>query len=269
MNIAFKTAWIGFCFFTGVSFLMPLYASAAAQTGNVCIQCHGSQTGRLGKPVELWRSSIHADNGIVCDNCHGGDPKDAANAMSPARGFLGVPKEMDIPGVCGRCHVGVLNDYLASPHGKALGRGGPTCVTCHGNHLVKKATIDLINEKNCTRCHDFERARRIRESMMQTESRLVAIDRRIEEFKERGVDTSQMEKKLFAARNRFHTLFHELDAARLKGETSAIDSELDKLLLSIKEIDETDRKKRLAGVVAIAGALLAALLLRLYMKTFE
>jgi hypothetical protein len=189
--------------------------------------------------------------------------------MNPAKGFLGKPKETDIPGFCGRCHIGVLNDYLASPHGKFLGRGGPTCVTCHGNHLVKKATLELINEKDCSKCHDFERARRIKEVMAQTETRIVSIDSRITEFKGRGIDTAQMEKSLFAARNHFHTLFHELDAARLKGEMAGIDHDLAKLTDSIKELDESDHKKRLAGVVIIAGALLAALLLRLYLKTFE
>ena len=150
---------------TALAFTTP--APAAAQEEIVCIQCHGALTGKLGDPVKLWRGSIHAENGIACNDCHGGDPKDLVNAMSPSRGFLGVPKEKDIPAFCGRCHVGVKNDYLQSAHGKALGKGGPTCVTCHGNHQVVKASLDIINEKRCTQCHSFERARIIREAMQR------------------------------------------------------------------------------------------------------
>lgn len=252
----------------GITFFVPLQA-VAADTDNVCIKCHGLQTGRLGKPVELWRSSIHAENGIACNNCHGGDPLDAANAMSPARGFTGKPKTWDIPGLCGRCHIGVLKDYLASSHGKMLGRGGPTCVTCHGNHLVRKATIELINEKDCAKCHDFERGRKIRENMADIESRIVSIERRLSEFKMRGIDTDQMGKSLFAVRNRFHTLFHELDIGRLKVEAAGIDNDLGKILLSVKKIDEEEHDRKLAGIAAIAAALLVALLVRMYGRTFK
>jgi hypothetical protein len=70
-------------------FISRVNAASAQET--VCTQCHGPLPGRLGEPVKLWRSSIHAANSISCHNCHGGDPTDMAMAMSPARGFLGIP----------------------------------------------------------------------------------------------------------------------------------------------------------------------------------
>src|SRR5512137_1950270 len=168
---------------------MPLHATAQApaQDEIVCIRCHGTLPGKLGEPVRLWRDSIHAANGVACNNCHGGDPQDAANAMSPARGFLGAPKEAAIPDFCGRCHVGVKKDYLQSAHGMALGKGGPTCVTCHSNHLVLKATLDIINEKRCSQCHGFERARAIKDAMQQTEGMIISIGAQIDGFKGEGV----------------------------------------------------------------------------------
>lgn len=244
-------------------------AAAVGQAENVCIQCHGAQSGKLGEPVRQWRGSIHGENGVFCHDCHGGDPKDAINAMSPARGFLGVPQEDSIPAFCGRCHVGVLNTYLASAHGKALGKGGPTCVGCHGSHLVKKTSIELINEKNCSRCHPFERARLIRDAMATTDARIAAIDRGIGSHRERGVDTSQLERRLFAARNRFHTLSHVVDVDKLKGQTAEINGDLDTIDKAVRGFDETDRIKKLMGIGAVAVALLAALLLRLYRKTFD
>ena len=246
-----------------------LAAPAATQEEIVCIQCHGAQTGRLGDPVKLWRGSVHAENGIACNDCHGGDPKDLVNAMSPAKGFLGVPKAVNIPAFCGRCHVGVLNDYLKSAHGRALGKGGPTCVTCHGNHQVAKASLYLINEKACTQCHTFERARIIRDAMLETDAQIIAIDRKIAGFKAEGVDTDRLEKRLFAVRNRFHTLFHDVDVEKVKGESAAINHELNNLDIELAKIAEQRRTRKLAGAVVVGGALLAALLCYFLKKTYD
>lgn len=244
-------------------------AATAEQPEIVCIQCHSSLPDKLGAPVKLWRTSIHAENGISCNACHGGDPKDAADAMNRSRGFLGAPKEGDIPAFCGRCHPGVRKDYLASAHGRALGKGGPTCVTCHGNHAVVKASIELINEKSCTRCHSFARARAIRDAMQQTESYIVGIDRKIRGFQAEGVDTDRLAKGLFAVRNRFHSLFHDVDVARVKGESAQINAELDKLDRDLKVIEEARAKRKIAGGMAISGVLLMSVLAHLLKKTYD
>jgi len=235
----------------------------------VCIRCHGAQPGRLGEPVKLWRESIHAANGIACNDCHGGDPKDAVNAMSPARRFLGAPKETAIPAFCGRCHVGVAKDYLRSAHGRALGKGGPTCVTCHSNHLVVKATLDIINEKRCSACHDYRRAGIIREAMQQTEGVIVSIGARIDNYKREGVETDKLEKRLFSVRNRFHTLFHNVDVGMVKQESARINTELNSIADSLDKIGEQRKKRKLAGAVVVGGALLAALILYFLRKSYD
>ncbi len=244
-------------------------AFAAGQQEIVCIGCHGKLAGKYAEPVRLWQGSIHAENGIACNGCHGGDPKDAANAMSPARGFLGAPKGKDIPAFCGRCHIGVMNDYLSSAHGRALGKGGPTCVTCHGNHQVVKASLELINETSCTRCHSFEKARLIRDAMQQTEGMIVAIDQRINGFKHEGVDVEQMEKGLYAVRNRFHTLSHNVDLEKVRKESVLINAELTKLTASLQRIEDERRQRKMVGIFAVAGALVAALFLRLFRQTYD
>jgi hypothetical protein len=235
----------------------------------VCIQCHGAQSGRLAEPVKLWQGSIHAANGIACNDCHGGDPKDAANAMNPARGFLGAPKENDIPAFCGRCHVGVEKDYMQSAHGRALGKGGPTCVTCHGNHLVVKASLDIINEKRCGQCHGYEQARIIKEAMQQTEARILAIGARIELYKGEGVDTDKLEKGLFSVRNSFHTLFHNVNVELVNRESARFNTELNGIDVSLGKIAEERGKRKLAGAVVIGGALLAALIFHLLRKSYD
>ncbi|WP_224985065.1 cytochrome c3 family protein [Geomonas agri] len=247
----------------------PVQSAPADQPETVCIQCHGTLPDRLGAPVNLWRSSIHAENGISCNSCHGGDPKDAANAMTPQRGFLGAPKEKDIPAFCGRCHPGVYKDYLSSAHGRALGAGGPTCVTCHSNHQVVKASLALINEKSCTRCHSFDRARAIRDAMQQTEGYIDNISRRIAEYQVSGVDTEKMGKSLFAVRNRFHTLFHDVDVARVKAESASINQELGKLDATLKQIEQSHEKRRVAGGIAVGFMVLLAILFHLMKKSYD
>jgi hypothetical protein len=261
--------------FISLAFLVTSLSSPVAAADvppadkNVCVSCHGGLPGRLGEPVKLWRESIHAANNVACNECHGGDPNDAVNAMSPARGFLGVPKETAIPGVCGRCHVGVVKDYLASAHGGALGKGGPTCITCHGNHLVVKATLDIINEKRCTACHGYERARIIREAMQQTEGLIVSIGGRIDGYRGEGVDTDRLEKGLFSVRNSFHSLSHNVDAEMVKRESARINTELSGIAASLAKIDEQRKNRKIIGSVVVGGALLAALILYLLRRSYD
>lgn len=242
---------------------------AEAPPESVCLQCHGSLPDRLGAPVNLWKKSVHAQNGISCNGCHGGDPNDAPTAMTPAKGFLGAPKETAIPAFCGRCHPGVLKDYLSSAHGRALGKGGPTCVTCHGNHEVLKATLALINEKSCSRCHSFERARVIRDAMQQTEAHIQAIEARLGKYQSIGVDTERLGKELFSIRNGFHSLFHEVNTARVKSESGRINAELSKLDRELQLIDDEQGRRRVVGGIAVAVLLALAFLAYLLRKTFR
>lgn len=265
--MAERLVTVSVLFFTVM--LVPVLAAAAGADEIVCIQCHSKLPEKYSEPVKLWKGSIHQENGIACNSCHGGDPRDAANAMSPARGFLGAPKEAAIPAFCGRCHVGVLKDYLSSLHGKALGTGGPTCVTCHGNHNVVKASLDLINEKSCSRCHSFAQAEKIKTAMTATEKLILKIESRIAAFKQQGIDTDRLEKSLFAVRNSFHSLFHTVDTVKVGMEAARIQAELKKLENVLDGIDEQLRKRKLFGAGAVAGALLLALLAYLLRKTYD
>ncbi len=248
--------------------LLAAFSIANAAT-NACVACHGAMPGRLGEPVGLWKTSIHAENGVYCNECHGGDPNDPANAMNPARGFKGVPKETAIPTTCGRCHVGVLNDYLASAHGKRLGSGGPTCVTCHGNHAIKKASLDLINEKSCTRCHSFERARLMKLAMQETEGQITSLDARIQVMKLKGKAIEGMSQALFNARNKFHTLFHEVSADRVKTESAVIRKSLDEISVQLDAIDTAEQKRKVGGAAAVGGVLIAGLVFWLLGRTYD
>ena len=43
----------------------------------------------------------------------------------------------------------------------------------------------------------------------------------IDGFKGEGVDTDRLEKGLFSIRNRFHTMFHDVDVEKVKRESAA------------------------------------------------
>ncbi|TWJ19614.1 multiheme c-type cytochrome [Geobacter argillaceus] len=257
--------------FAGIALMLVVQSAVAAEPVNkpVCLSCHASQQGKGGRPVVAWQNSIHAQNGISCNHCHGGDPSDSVNAMSPERGFLGAPKEAAVPAFCGRCHVGIRDDYLNSAHGRALGRGGPTCVTCHGSHDVRKVTLDLINEKRCSSCHPYARAGAIKEAMATNESRIVQMERDLARLRQKGVDTAEQEKKLFALKNRYHRLFHNVDVNRVVGEEAAIGKELDAQRTFLTDRQNEQHQRKVWGALVVGLLLLVALACHLLKKTYE
>lgn len=250
--------------------ILGVKGASAQQPETVCLKCHGAQTGRLGEPVTAWRASIHAKNGISCHHCHGGDPNDMALAMSPERGFLGVPKEINIPDFCGRCHVGVKEDYLASAHGQALGKGGPQCGTCHGSHEVRTATPELINRRDCTRCHDFGRAEIIKSAVVETDRQITGLEGSLTALHRIGIATKEMSDELFALRNRFHRLFHSVDVEKVRSQTAGFQAELTKIRGQVTVIEkELERRKFWGGIVVAllaCGGVLALLLYRSYRR---
>ncbi len=230
-----------------------------------CVQCHAGFPGRLGDPVGQWRGSIHAQNRIFCFNCHGGDPADYTMlAMSPEKGFIGVPEEEEIPGFCGRCHVGVLEDYRQSAHGEALGAGGPQCVTCHGSHRVLRSTPDLINPQDCSRCHDYGRAGEIRAAILETDTAIGALEQELQRIHLLGFATTVMEGQLFDLRNRFHRLFHTVDVDRVRAEAAGFREELAAIDAQVETIRDRLRVRRWTGAAVVllllSGAAVAALL---------
>lgn len=250
--------------------VLPVSAQEEGQPAeSVCLQCHGSQPGRLGEPVGKWRQSIHAANGISCHDCHGGDPTDFAMAMSPERGFLGAPEEQAIPEFCGRCHVGVKEDYLASHHGQALGSGGPQCVTCHGNHAIVKASLDLINQQDCTRCHDFGRAQTIKDAMFETDQQLAGLTAVLGGLHKIGIAVDELQGATFALRNEFHQLFHSVDVEQVKQQTSQFQSRAAEIKGKVEKIQDELHQRKLWGALAAVLLFFASALFFLIRRTYQ
>ena len=190
---------------------------------NVCIDCHVSDLMNEDYreiPAE-WRKSWHYRNGVSCQDCHGGDPKDAARSMKPESGFVGVPKPKEVPEVCGKCHLGIKENYLESGHGKALKTSGkgPNCVTCHHSHDIQKADINIINEKLCSVCHTYDRAREMKAALLLTEQKINEIDRDLKTLKAGLIATQDEEKVLFQTQAEYRTLFHSVDVKLVQART--------------------------------------------------
>ena len=246
--------------------LLPVSGSGQGKQSSSCIECHEGLQEAMARPVRLWRQSIHAANGVSCAGCHGGNPDvQDMQAMSPQNGFLGVPKPERIPDFCGRCHPGVKEDYLASAHGRALGAGGPQCVTCHGSHAVERASLQLINPDSCTRCHGFERAAEIREALSETDDRITALEQRLRHFHRMGIDVNDLRGRVFESRNAFHRLFHSVDVKKVRTSTGKIQSRLEDIREKAESIDRLLDRRKQAGAVVV-GLLLLVTVLFFYLR---
>jgi hypothetical protein len=243
----------------GLLAVTPARSAAPAET--VCIQCHGGQPGHLGAPVKDWQGSVHQRNGISCHDCHGGDPTDYANAMSPERGFLGAPDYEQVPEFCGRCHVGVLADYQESAHGRKVAAGGAQCVICHGSHAVQEASLELINERDCARCHEYGRAAEIKTALAETDARFAAVGGQFERLKKLGVNIERLNGTLFDLRNRFHRVFHSVEVEKVRAETSGVQAELAGIQEQVDQYDRQFARRRLWGGAAVGLLLLLGVVL--------
>ena len=244
-------------------------AAERPEVSSVCLKCHSLQKGRGEAPVKEWQKSIHAANGISCHDCHGGDAKDSVNAMSPQRGFMGIPNYVEVPKFCGKCHVGIMDDFLSSKHGKALSTGGPNCVICHGSHTVVKASLELINEKRCGACHSYQRAAAIKGAMSAVEERLLLLGNSLVAIKAEGVDVEEMQKQLFALTNKHHRLFHNINSERVLKEAGSINSELDKIDNTLNSLRVTKTQRKIVGVFLVCAVLILALICHLLAKSFK
>ena len=244
-----------------------IYPVLAAED-TVCIQCHSGLDEKYSVPVEQWQGSVHFENGISCHDCHGGDPSDFEMAMEPERGFVGVPGYTEVPEFCGRCHIGVKDDYMASAHGQALDVGGAQCVMCHGNHAIAYASIDLINEEKCSMCHDYERAARVKNEISDTEIMLTKLERAVSSLHRVGIDTSRLEDSLFSSRNTFRRLFHTVNIERIHQQKAEVNEELQDTKAAITEYEETLGQRKLAGggvvLLLLLGGVIALLIRRSY-----
>ncbi len=113
-----------------------------------CATCHFEQG-------EEFSQSIHYQEGqLLCNDCHGGLPfeADPEKAKASGTGFIGKPRREDVAALCGKCHAGPARFFAQGPHAAWQNQANPTCISCHTNHHVLDASLELI-DTTCGHCH--------------------------------------------------------------------------------------------------------------------
>jgi len=209
---------------------------------SACVACHSSENmdQAMHDLVRNWRHSWHAANEVSCHDCHGGAPEDASDSMSHNRGFKGVPEASQVPEFCGTCHIGILRNYLESGHGKAICEvpQGPNCVTCHGSHNIQQASIHIINERRCSQCHSYERAKLMKEALYVVENKLSTIRQDLDRLKLAGIPLKEQEKAFFRTQAEFRTAFHTIDVELVKEKSNDFTQKLAAIETEIHKADD-------------------------------
>ncbi len=140
----------------------PVYPLNIPKT---CGACHGNpalakQHG-LTNVYGLYMDSIHgfavSREGLLvaanCTSCHGSHGiLSHTNPQSPTY-------RTNIPNTCGKCHVGINEQYQAGIHGKAVAAGNqnaPVCTDCHTAHTILEPTSAEFRMQStpvCGNCH--------------------------------------------------------------------------------------------------------------------
>jgi hypothetical protein len=219
-------------------FMLSPWSIAKGET-SACIQCHTSDDmgPEMHEITRQWKDSWHAKNNISCHDCHGGAPEDASMSMMHQRGFIGSPKNIDVPEFCGTCHIAILNNYLKSGHGKTFcdSAEGPSCVTCHGSHDIQQASMDIINEQLCSQCHTYDRAKEMKQALFLVESKLSSIGDNLTRLKVLGIGVEDQEKSFFRTHAEFRALFHSVDVDAVKNKSSDYTQKLEVIESEIGE----------------------------------
>ena len=172
-----SSSWIIGCAIGVAMVFCGLSVASAAPAKDSCVACHSQLPGEYSKPAKLFPDDVHHQAGLSCADCHGGDRNDdSMNAMSPAKGFRGVPTKAQVPAFCGRCHsnpdymrkfnpslrTDQESEYFTSVHGKKLKQGDSkvaVCIDCHSVHDIlapsdpRAPVYPTHVAETCARCH--------------------------------------------------------------------------------------------------------------------
>jgi len=137
----------------------------------VCLRCHTDTEVQKhhklpsSEMIKAYEKSVHgrllkegrSSQVALCTDCHG------AHLILDSKERESKTNRMNIPGVCGGCHVQIYNEYKVSIHGTALSEGkleSPACTDCHGEHtltLVSDPTAPVYQTNvpaKCASCHE-------------------------------------------------------------------------------------------------------------------
>jgi cytochrome b subunit of formate dehydrogenase/nitrate/TMAO reductase-like tetraheme cytochrome c subunit len=135
-----------------------------------CASCHENVKMTKSHPVpppqviQKYFEGVHGkgtlEKGLnvsaICSDCHG------AHAVLPKSDPNSTISHMNVPKTCGKCHEGILGQFVQSAHGQLWEKNntkGPVCISCHESHGIRRVEtpdfrLGVVTE--CSNCHAHE-----------------------------------------------------------------------------------------------------------------
>jgi uncharacterized protein with PIN domain len=147
----------------------PKSPSFPTNIPNLCARCHREgkkaamrYTGSEHGIIENYSESIHGKgllkSGLTvtatCTDCH------TAHRELPMANPESSVNPANVPGTCGRCHLGIEDQFKRSIHVTMIGKTEkplPVCNDCHTAHTIRRADTEgfkLEIMTQCGRCHE-------------------------------------------------------------------------------------------------------------------
>jgi hypothetical protein len=244
-----------------------------------CSKCHSNEKlmKRYGIPydqMDQYKKSIHGKlllergdlRAPTCADCHG------IHGATP-------PGIEEVENVCGNCHAKEYEFYSESPHQKAMEEVGiPKCISCHGNHDIKKADYKLFYGKgirHCGYCHKedtipYRSGIYIGKLIENEENILKKIIYEVNNLGEKGVDISQLNLRIIETKAKLtglKPLTHTLSVERIKREIYDISDDIGRI---DKKIEEEKNQLRFGKRVLIIILFVTLTIIGLlYMKKMD
>jgi hypothetical protein len=131
---------------------------ATLRLNETCAQCHKTQSDQEKDSAHAAARASGKMEAAICTDCH------TAHAVQrlkdAATGQLLPATRIWIPTTCQKCHSAIYEKYRNSVHGAALTDANnpdvPTCIDCHGVHIIENPTTSafrLNSPQICAKCH--------------------------------------------------------------------------------------------------------------------
>ena len=97
----------------------------------------------------------------------------------------------------------------------------------------------------------------------------MAIERRLSTLHRTGITTKEMEDELFALRNSFHRLFHNVDVEKVRSQSAGFQTELRKIHARLAAIESELARRKIWGGVVVALLICCGILALLIYKSYR
>lgn len=218
-----------------------------------CYSCHTSLV--INKknflPVILERDSVHYKSGKYCADCHRRESVYLQKRItsSKERIFSACPfyksprkERSGINEMCATCHREEYDDLLSGVHKNRL-----DCIYCHGNHGIKKASLDIIRPERCSSCHRYPDIASVRDEFRKVETILLSSESFLRDKKEKMPEIYNMfTSRISVARTMMKRQHHRLSRSDITSNTNHI------LLLSghiRKEVTTEAKRIRIRSLI--------------------